>query len=164
MRTIAIVLTRYKDPLSRLVYALNGGGFTHVSLSLDEELETMYSFNLKGFAVESAQRFRRQGVTQGKCYRLRISDAAYARLARHIEAFVQNRKRYRYSLVGVWCCFFGIPLQQKGRYFCSQFVAECLLRARAVPLRRLPSLYLPNNLMREMNRSLQLQRVQYVLF
>ena len=50
MKTIAIVLTRYRDPLSQVVYFLNGGCFTHVSLSLDEDMATMYSFNFKGFA------------------------------------------------------------------------------------------------------------------
>lgn len=162
MRTIAIVLTRYTDPLSRLVYLINGGGFTHVSLALDERMDTMYSFNFKGFAVESAARFRRHGVKEIKSYQLRISDRAWERLSQLVAGFEQASGSYRYSLFGVFCCFFRIPYRTPGRYFCSQFVAEALLSAKAVLLRRSPALYLPNQLMCELNRSLQLHRVQYI--
>lgn len=161
MKTIAIVLTRYADPLSQLVYLLNGGGFTHVSLALDEEMQTMYSFNFKGFATESAERFRRHGIRQTKSYQLRISDRAHQRLTQYVAGFEQHRSDYRYSLLGVLCCYFHIPYRTERRYFCSQFVAEALLAARAVSLRKNPVLYLPNQLMREMSRSLQLHRVQY---
>lgn len=163
MKTIAIVLTRYRDPLSRLVYFLNGGGFTHVSLSLDEDMSSMYSFNFKGFALENAAKFKRQGVYTSKNYQLRVSDRAYERLAGCIREFEAHRQEYRYSLLGVFCCYFHIPYKAEGRYFCSQFVAEALTGAKAVQLRRKPSLYLPNQLMRELGRSLQLHRVQYNL-
>lgn len=161
MKTIAVVLTRYKDPLSQLVYFLNGGGYTHVSLSLDEDMATMYSFNFKGFARETAAKFRRHGVHTAKSYLLQVSDRAYAQLEERIRQFEAHRQQYRYSLLGVFCCYFHIPYKAEGRYFCSQFVAESLASARAVPLRRKPALYLPNQLMRELSRSLQLRRVQY---
>lgn len=163
MKTIAIVLTRYRDPLSQVVYFLNGGGFTHVSLSLDEDMATMYSFNFKGFAMENAAKFKRHGVHTTKSYQLRVSDKAYDRLAACIREFQENRQAYRYSLLGVLCCYFHIPYQAEGRYFCSQFVAQALRDAQAVRLRRDPALYLPNRLMRELSRSLQLDRVQYNL-
>lgn len=161
MKTIAIVLTRYRDPLSQVVYFLNGGGFTHVSLSLDEDMATMYSFNFKGFAVENAAKFRRHGVYTSKSYQLRVSDRAYDRLAACIRAFQADRQAYRYSLLGVLCCYFHIPYRAEGRYFCSQFVAQALQDARAVRLRHTPALYLPNRLMRELAGSRQLLRVQY---
>lgn len=161
MKTIAVVLTRYKDPLSQLVYFLNGGGYTHVSLSLDEDMATMYSFNFKGFVRETAAKFKRHGIHTAKSYQLRVSDRAYAQLKQRIGQFEAHRQQYRYSLFGVFCCYFHIPYKAEGRYFCSQFVAESLSSARAVPLRRKPALYLPNQLMRELGRSLQLQRVQY---
>lgn len=161
MKTIAVVLTRYKDPLSQLVYFLHGGGYTHVSLSLDEDMATMYSFNFKGFVKETAAKFRRQGVSIAKSYQLLVSDQAYARLKQRIGQFEAHRQQYSYSLLGVFCCYFHIPYKAKGRYFCSQFVAESLTSAGAVPLRRKPALYLPNQLMLELSRSLQLRRVQY---
>lgn len=161
MKTITVVLTRYGDPLSRLVYFLNGGGFTHVSLSLDADMKKMYSFNFKGFAEENASKFKRHGVHIAKSYQLFVSDGAYERLAEQIGQFEDQREKYSYSLLGVFCCYFHIPYKVQGRYFCSQFVAEMLTAARAVYLQRKPMLYLPNQLMRELGRSLQLQRVQY---
>lgn len=163
MKTISIVLTKYTDLLSRFVYLISGGGYTHVSLSLDEDMATMYSFNFKGFAHESAAKFKRHGVSRAKSYQLQVSDRAYERLAQRIRQFEEHRQDYRYSKLGVVCCFFRIPYHAEKRYFCSQFVAESLLSAKAVRLRKKPALYLPNHLMRELSSSLQLHRVQYNL-
>lgn len=161
MRTIAIVLSRYTDPLSRLVGMINNCGFTHVSLSLDGSTDMLYSFNLKGFARESADKFRRHGVTLVKCYHLHISDRAHERLTQRIAQFEAHRQEYSYALLGVICCFLRIPYRAQKRYFCSQFVAECLREAHAVALRRPPALCLPGHLIREISRSLQLHHVQF---
>lgn len=161
MKTIAIVLSKFTDPVSRLVSLLNGCNFTHVSLSLDAGMDAMYSFTFKGFTRESAAKFKRHGVEQVKCYQLRISDGAYQQLQQRIARFETHREDYRYSLLGVICCFLHIPYHAEKKYFCSQFVAESLQAARAVYLRKRPARYLPGNLMRELNASLQLARVQY---
>lgn len=121
----------------------------------------MYSFNFKGFVRESAAKFRRHGVTQMKCYQLHISDRAHQRLTQRIAQFEEHRQDYRYSLLGVICCFFRIPYRGRKQYFCSQFVAESLVETHAVLLRRPPALCLPGHIMREISRSLQLHRVQF---
>lgn len=159
MKTIAIVLTRYTDWLSKLTMLFGGGGYTHVALSLDEKMETMYSFNFKGFSHETMAKYKRHGVRKSRSYLLQVSDAAYEQLLLRIRRFEKHRARYRYSKLGVFLCYFRIPFQRKGKYFCSQFVAEALSQTGAVLLKKKPSLYLPNNLMREIARSLQMTRV-----
>ncbi|MBE5774569.1 MAG: hypothetical protein E7337_11655 [Clostridiales bacterium] len=159
MKTITIVLTKYSDPLSNFFYLMSGGGYTHVSLSLDDAAETMYSFNFKGFCIESVEKHRRRGVTKSLFYRLQISDTAYEKLSEYVQEFIDNRVDYRYTKMGAILCFLRIPFKWKDHYFCSQFVAEALTLAGAVKLKMLPSLYLPNHLKNELAYSLQLRNV-----
>lgn len=77
MKTISIVLTKYSDLLSNLFYIFGGGGYTHISLSLEESGETMYSFNFKGFCTETLAKHRRRGVHKSLACRLQVPDNVY---------------------------------------------------------------------------------------
>lgn len=149
MKCISVLLTTYPDRFAKLIARLSGRGYTHASIGL-EDPDKFYSFNVRGFAVETPQKFRRQGVTESRCYRLLISDAAYRRIEGRIQTLEAHQTQYRYSCLGVWFCLLGLPFRQKHRYFCSQFVAELLARSGAVPLQKRPSLYLPNQFPREL--------------
>ena len=73
MRQIYVLLTKYSDWLSAVVCHVSGRGFTHSSISLDEDPDTYYSFNFRGFAVETAEKHRRRGVRDSRCIQLQIS-------------------------------------------------------------------------------------------
>lgn len=161
MKTIRIVLTKYSDLLSNFIYVCSGGGYTHASLVLDTQSDIMYSFNYKGFCIETLEKHRRRGVKKSLCYDLLISDAAYGLLQRRIHHFEAQRAQYSYTRFGAIMCFLRIPFQWKNHYFCSQFIAETLIDADAVRLRMQPSLYLPNHLWHELAHCLQLKRIQY---
>ncbi|MBQ8617736.1 MAG: hypothetical protein IJ418_09550 [Clostridia bacterium] len=161
MKTITIVLTKYSDLLSNFIYLMSGGGYTHVSLSLSDEEDLMYSFNFKGFCIENLEKHRRRGVTKSMCYQLQVSEDAYAKLTRSIQHFIDHREEFCYTRLGAILCFLRIPFKWKGHYFCSQFVAEVLTRAGAIRLKMAPSLYLPNHLKNELAYSWQLRNVQY---
>lgn len=144
MRQICVLLTKYSDWISTLVYHVGGRGFTHSSISLEEAPDTYYSFNLRGFAVETAEKHRRRGVKNSRCIRLQISDAAYARIRERLMEMLAHRTRYRYTRLGVLFCLLRLPFRWRDHYFCSQFVAELLRDSGAVPLRSAPGRYLPN--------------------
>ena len=161
MKNIKVVLTKYSDLTANVLYLLTGFGYTHVSLALDGDDAEMYSFNYKGFCVETAAKHRRRGVRQSKCYHLKISDRAHDRLKKRVEHFIAHREEYSYTKFGVVCCVLGIPFRRNKRYFCSQFVAEMLSQTGAIRLRKKPSLYLPNHFCRELAQCAQLLRIQY---
>lgn len=125
MKEIMILLTKYSDWISSMVYHFCGKGYTHVSIALEDEPETYYSFNYRGFAIETLEKHRRRGVNYSRCYRIQIPD--------------------RYTRFGVLCCALHIPLHWKRHYFCSQFVAELLEHSGAVALTKSSSLFLPNH-------------------
>ncbi|NLE15846.1 MAG: hypothetical protein GX626_08240 [Spirochaetales bacterium] len=47
---------------------------------------------------------------------------------------------YGYSLLGLVGVLFNIPIKQSGHYFCSQFVAEVLMKSEVVSSPKVPQL------------------------
>ncbi|MGN1305206.1 MAG: hypothetical protein ACI4YB_09250 [Oscillospiraceae bacterium] len=161
MKKVSVVLTKYTDRMSNILYMLYGFGYTHASISLDEELGEMYSFNYRGFCIETVKKHRRRGVERSASFTLRISDESYERLKDEIGRFIENRPDYKYTRFGVLMCLLKIPFKRKNHYFCSQFVAEMLSITGAVKLKKSPSLYLPNNIWSEIGQTEQLESVKY---
>ena len=74
MKKVTILLTKYSDWVSQLVYLLCGRGYTHASLGLGDEPDTYYSFNYRGFCTETTEKHRRRGVTVSQSYELSVSE------------------------------------------------------------------------------------------
>lgn len=158
MKEITILLTRYSDWISSFVYHIAGHGYTHASLGLGGG--AYYSFNYRGFCVETLEKHRRRGVEQSLGCVLAVSDQAYQDIQGRIAVFQQRRGEYRYTRLGVLCCLLRIPFLWRRHYFCSQFVAEVLQQSDAFPLAGRAQLYLPNQLGRELMASSRLIRLQ----
>lgn len=145
MKEVSILLTKYSDWISTVVYLLCGRGYTHASISLEENADTYYSFNYLGFAVETINKHRKRGVEKSKCFRFKISDQSYENIRQRIHDIKQERGTYQYTRLGVLCCILHIPYHVKRRYFCSQFVAELLESSGAMKLSRPSNYFLPNH-------------------
>lgn len=158
MKTIYIMLTKYKDFGSQLLALISGRGYTHSSVALEEDANRFFSFNVKGFAVESLEKYKRHGVEESKCFQLEVSDEAYANIKSDIEYFLQNKSEFRYSKFGLFCCALRIPFHRDHYYFCSEFVAQILQQAGAMQFKRDTSCYFPNhfvNMMSQFNGTLR---------
>lgn len=145
MKEVSILLTKYSDWISNMVYVLCGRGYTHASISLEENTDTYYSFNYLGFAVETVSKHRKRGVKKSKCFRVEISDQSYENIRQRIHDIEQERSTYKYTRLGVLCCILHIPFHSNRRYFCSQFVAELLEDSGAMQLPRPSNYFLPNH-------------------
>ena len=157
MRKITILLTKYSDWTSSLIYYLTGRGYTHASLGVEN---VYYSFNYKGFRTETAESHRRHGVKRSVSCELLISEEAYQRLWQRIQSFERNKTQFHYSRLGVVFCLLHIPFHRENHYFCSQFVAETLKQSGAIPLKKKPELYLPNHFLQELCGSRQVISVR----
>lgn len=156
MKKITILLTKYSDWISCLLFYIGGRGYTHASLGLEENKNVFFSFNYKGFCVETAEKHRHRGVKKSLLYELEVPDSTYAEIRGRIAAFQKRRPEYRYTRIGVLCAVLQIPFHWKKHYICSQFVAELLKDTGAVPLRKRPDLYLPNQLGEELEKHSEL--------
>ena len=159
MKTVTILLTKYSDVVSTLVYYLCGRGYTHASLSLDGG-EIYYSFNYHGFCKETLDKHRHRGVKKSLAYQLHVSDSAYEGITRGLAVFKAHRAEFGYTRLGVLFCVLGIPFRWEKHYFCSQFVAELLKNAGLIPWQRPAALYLPNDLRGELAGCPQLATIQ----
>lgn len=149
--TVSVLLTKYSDLFSDFIYWISGRGYTHASLSLDEDDENcFYSFNYRGFCEEMPKRRRPKSLqAESICYRLQVSEEVYRQLQERIEDIKMRKRQYRYSRLGVLLCLLHIPHKLRNQYFCSQFVAEILSDTGVITLKKDASLYLPNHFVKE---------------
>ena len=158
MKDIYILLTKSDTFFSKVIYKITRAEYTHASISLDRELTMLYSFGRKyrfsmlpaGFVHEDINRGVMGASNTMKCalYRIRISDRSYRRLERRIRHMELNRENYRYNIMGIPLCMFGIANERKTHFFCSQFVSGMLIKSGAIDrcVLRAPSLTHPSDL------------------
>ncbi|MEL7609715.1 MAG: hypothetical protein AAGU74_09435 [Bacillota bacterium] len=129
--------------------------YAHISLSLDRELEWMYSFGrlkvnrpFKGGLVRErldSGVFALSPDAPAALYKLRVSNAAYQSINERLDEMLLERERYQYDFLGAFLCFLGIPRHSRRQYICSRFVAELLEKAGAAKLPKPPELMLPGD-------------------
>lgn len=144
VKTITVLLSRQYDTFSKLVYYVTGRGYTHASLSLDEDEECYYSFNIKGFRRERPSRWKKQG--EKIAYRMLIPESEYDVIYDEVKRMEAHSESLSYSSIGVFFCLLHIPFKMKNKYFCSQFVTEMLQKTSSIQLKKKSYLYVPNEL------------------
>lgn len=149
-RKLFILLTQFPGLDARAMRFWTRFPYTHASIGLEEDLNTFYSFVVKGFIVEDISRYNKPGRAPFPCalYELEVPVAVYDKAKQIIQKFISNRSTLRYSYVGLLLSLIKVPTRQKGQYFCSHFVAELLHRCNAARLNKRSTLYLPKDLQR----------------
>lgn len=135
-RKIYILLTFSGSLLSRMIKLWTKEPYSHVSVSLDMDLEELYSFGRKhpknplfaGFIKEDVLQgtYARFPKTECALYELDIDEVGFKRLTRELDKFKEGQKKYRYNLLGLLGVIVNRPVDREYSYFCSQFVSEVL--------------------------------------
>ena len=159
MNCVYLLLSRSGTAFSRLIRALTGDEYTHISLGLGSGGE-IYSFARlhprrplpAGLVREDCARSYMARHPQTPCalYSLTVTGGQYDAVSRRVEEMLSGGVKYRYSLLGSALCALDIAHERSYHYFCSQFVAELLRDSGAVPLRRAPCRYLPDQFAAEL--------------
>lgn len=136
MKNIYLVLSQTRSILSRIISRATGDRYAHVSLSLSDDLDEMYSFGrvyaftpiIGGFVRESVKfgtmkRFRKAQVT---VLRIPVEDEKWDKINEYITTMYQNRKMYHYSFRGAFRAWHGKPFHRENYYYCSEFIKETL--------------------------------------
>lgn len=153
MRSVYLLLTRTNTRIARMIQRVTCATYAHISLSLDRELEWMYSFGrLKvnrpfwgGLVRERVDSgvFALSADAPAALYELHVSNAAYQRINERLDEMLLERECYRYDFIGAFLCFLGIAHHSKRQYICSRFVGDVLEEAEAAKLPKPPGLMLP---------------------
>lgn len=150
---VYILLIRTKSAFSRFVKAVTGAEYTHTSIAMEADCETLYSFARRyeylplpaGFVKEHINKGLMGKSKSAPCvlYRVRVSHEAKLKLMARLESMFAVRKKYSYSLSGPFLCYFNVAIEHKDKFFCSQFAAQALHDVGAIKLLKPASLYKP---------------------
>ncbi len=135
-RKIYILLTYSGTVLSKIIKMFTREPYSHVSVSLDVDLDELYSFGRKvptnplfaGFVKEDVINGVYAQFPKTKCalYEVKISEDNYEKLLLELEKFKSCKDKYKYNLAGLLGYLLNKPIDREYRYFCSQFVSEIL--------------------------------------
>jgi hypothetical protein len=136
MKSIYVLLTRTNTVPARLIHAITGDDYTHASISLDKDLNDLYSFARRSMRMPLIAGLIHENIYTGifaqnldaPCvlYEIRVHDTVYDSIKSAIERMMQDYDLYRYNFLGLAMNFFGIPYGRKYHFLCSQFVAHIL--------------------------------------
>lgn len=136
MSKIYIVLTYSGTFLSKLVKIYTQKEYSHVSISLDEDLKQMYSFGrlnpyipfLAGFVQESPKygTFKRFHKTKSKIYSLEVSERQYEKITKIIKKIDLDKKYYRFNIIGLFAVAIHLKIRRERHFYCAEFVKYVL--------------------------------------
>jgi len=136
MKRIYFVLTYSGTILGRIIRFKTGKIYTHVSISLDENLEKMYSFSrinpyicfLGGFMHEKLDSgcFKRFKNTKAKICSIEVTDYQYEKLQEQIALFEKNRDKYKFNVLGLTYILFDKEIHRENYFYCAEFIKHIL--------------------------------------
>ncbi|MDP4087696.1 MAG: hypothetical protein Q8930_00340 [Bacillota bacterium] len=139
MSTLYLVMSQTGTWLSKVIKIYTGEEYNHISISLKNKLNPMYSFGRvkasnpfsSGFVLENINEGVYRLFRECRCrvYKLEVSKEQYIKLKRTLKEFESNKDKYRYNLLGLFYIAFKVDRYRKNHYFCSQFVAEVIQKS-----------------------------------
>ena len=140
MKKIYITLTHTGTILSKIIRCYTKDEFSHVSISLDRELNQMYSFGrlrpynpfFAGFVHERRNHgtFKRFKETETCIYSLEVKDKEYDIIARIINEMNKDSKKYKFNLVGLFAVCIHVKIRSKNSFYCAEFVKYLLEKSK----------------------------------
>lgn len=153
MKKVYVLLTKSNTLLSSAIHAVTNDAYTHVSVSIDPQLRSFYSFGRihPQFALPAG--FIRETLHDGyfgshcgmpcALYELAVSDESFERISEQLACMRRDAESYRYSILGLILCKLDFAHERGRHFFCSQFVAKLLEFCGAICLPKPPSLMRP---------------------
>ncbi len=150
---IYIVLSQTGTILSKAIRFFTGAEYCHSSISLDENLTTMYSFGrifannpfYGGYVKESPNygTFKRFYKTKAVVLEFEIDKQKYAEMKSFLEEMYKKRKRFGYNYLGLIGALFRKKHKSPNRFYCSEFVNYIFSKYGVYDNTKLPSIVKP---------------------
>ncbi len=153
-KKIYIVLTYTGTALAKLIKYYTHSEYSHVSISLDEELNDMYSFGriytyipfIGGYVHEHLDKgtFKRFKNTEASIYELNVTDEQYEIIKNIVLNMYENKELYRFNVIGLFANGLNIKFMERQNYFyCAEFI-KYLFKCANIYI-DLPELTKPND-------------------
>ena len=144
MKKIYIILTYTGTILSKIVKIYTRREYSHVSISLNEDLTKMYSFGRinpynpfsGGFVHEEIDKgtFKRFKKTKTKIYSLEISEEQYEKLESIIEQMKAKKNLYKFNVIGLLGILLNVKIKREKYFYCAEFVKYVLEQSQVLEL------------------------------
>lgn len=139
MKKVYFVLTYSGTALGQIIKFKTKKKYTHVSISLDEKLEKMYSFGrlhpyncfTGGFVHERLNEgyLKRFKNTIAKICYIEVTKEQYQKLEEQIKIFEENKTKYKFNTLGLVYIFFNKKIHRNNYFYCAEFVKHILKQA-----------------------------------
>ena len=159
---VYIVLTRTRTKVARLIRLYTKDPYSHVSISFDDDLSTLYSFARRkihnpldaGFIEEHIDSgiFGRDTEITCAVYQLKLRKEQYVRIKELVSEFLQNPMEYGYNFRGLFSAAFNRPYTKPKQFFCSQYVAWLLGTAGVQVISKKYALTRPEDFRQNLNQ------------
>lgn len=133
---IYIVLTYTGTILSRIIKYYTHCEFSHVSISLDRNLEEMYSFGRLnpynpfhgGFIHEAIGKgtFKRFKNTRAMIFSINVTEEQYNKIKNTINIISRERKKYKFNIIGLFAVSIHLRIKRTKCFYCAEFVKYLL--------------------------------------
>lgn len=135
---IYIVLSQTGSIVSRILKIVTGAKYNHSSISLSEDLDTMYSFGRiqtynpvwGGFVQESVRygSFKRFSNAEVVVIEIPVEKEVYLKMQEYLDEMYSEKRKYKYNYIGLFLAAIPICYHSENHYYCSEFVREILIR------------------------------------
>ena len=132
MSKIYILLSATGTLFAKTIRVYTRVPYSHVSISLDEHCDKLYSFArtyTNNPFIGSFQHEHKNEKVFGKfpnipceLFEITVSDEQYKK----IKKIINSMEGKKYNKLGLLCRLLKIPYDRKNKYFCSEFVAYTL--------------------------------------
>ena len=156
MKDIYIVLTHTGTILSNIIKLVKHTKYNHASISLDKELNLLYSFGrlnpyltLPGGFIKEGIRigtFKRFKNTKCKILKLEVTEMQYKLMLDKINYIVEHKKEYGFNIIGFLLAGINVRRCCSNKYYCSEFV-KYILDFGKVDVSKIPDIVQPEDLL-----------------
>ena len=152
-----IVLTRTNTVLSRLIGIFKKDQYTHAAISLDSDLNQMYSFGRRNTYNPFIGCFRKEDIHEGvyglcktlpgAIIEVEVTAEQYRKATELLDQFIYHRDNYKYNYQGLLYGLLDKPLCVEDSFLCSEFVYYILSESGIVDFQMPRSLVRPQKLL-----------------
>lgn len=131
-----IVLTRTNSTVSKLIGLFTKDEYTHAAISLDKDLNNMYSFARKYTFNPFIGRFKHENLNEGlykfsknlpgAIIEIEVSKEQYEKATQLVNNFIENSNKYKYNYIGLIHNLLNREVCYENRFLCSEFVYHIL--------------------------------------
>ena len=147
-QAVYVVCMHSRSVLANIVKAWTHDEFSHAALSLEPDLNPMYTFGGgDGFSIETPDNpfFIARPTMHWAVYAVFVNPDEMALIKERLLYFMKRDPVFRFDLLGLTNIAFGKAVEKETKYFCSGFVAD-VLQAGNKANDRSYSLYKPQDL------------------